>query len=145
MENNSEQMTTFKKCQIIRNSLLTRIGESLSYSEWTDESKINNINGIYSSLEKWEKEGAGSFKINPNDLTTKECEDLGFAKWSNENAIQLIPLWLFPFLAEEFEFTSIGGSKHNKLSELDSDHRYGCLAYGIIPKDSVQVSSQTSL
>lgn len=37
--------------------------------------------------------------------------DLGFGKWSEESTIRLIPLWLFPFLAEEIETECIDGEK----------------------------------
>jgi len=144
MENPKEQMTTYRKCVIIRNSLLTRVGEALSYAEWTDDYRIKNIFGITESVEYWEEESSDSFKINPNDLTLEQCQDLGFGKWDEQTGIWLIPLWLFSFLCEEFDCLDIFGNKHSKLSELDSDHRFGCLAYGIVPKD-VQVSSQTDL
>ena len=126
-------MTTFEKAKVIRTSLLTRCGEAMNYS-WSNDYKIENLNNIHESIEHWEKE-EGTFKINPQDLTLEEMKELGFGKWSDEDKIMLIPIWLFPFLCEEFESISIGGTKHSKLSELDTDHRFGCLAYGVIPKE----------
>ena len=126
-------MTTFEKAKVIRTSLLTRCGEAMNYS-WSNDYKIENLNNIHESIEHWEKE-EGTFKINPQDLTLEEMKELGFGKWSDEDKIMLIPIWLFPFLCEEFESVSIGGTKHSKLSELDTDHRFGCLAYGVIPKE----------
>jgi hypothetical protein len=127
-----ETLSTFEKCKTIRNSLLTRVGEAMSYS-WSNEFKVENLNDIHKSLKHWE-EKHGSFKINPQDLTIEEMKELGFGSWSEESKMRLIPIWLFPFLCEEFESTSISGSKHLKLSELDNDHRFGCLAYGVVPK-----------
>ena len=126
------KMTTFDKCKAIRNSLLTRVGEALSYS-WSSDFKIENLNDIHKSISYWEKE-RGSFKINPNDLTKEEAGELGFGIWSKESEIRLIPIWILPFLCDTFDSESISGEKHTSLKELDSDHRFGCLAYGIIPK-----------
>jgi hypothetical protein len=61
-------------------------------------------------------------------------EDLGFGISSDESEMRLIPIWLSPFLCEEFESKSILGTKCSKLSELDKDHRFGCLSYGVVPK-----------
>lgn len=128
-----ENMSTYEKCKRIRQSLLTRVGEALSYNNWHDEFKLKNIVNIYDSINSWE-ESCGSFEINPTELSVEEMKDLGFCSWSKDNPILLIPLWIYPFLASEFECESISGSKHFKLSELDNDHRFGCLAYGVVPK-----------
>ena len=132
----SEKLTTFEKAKAIRNSILSRVGESLTYKSWTDEFRLSNIQDINKTLIKWEEE-YGSFKINPTDLTIDEMKELGFQSWDEENPIKLIPIWLYPFLAEEFESESISGSKHYKLSDLDTDQRFGCLAYGVIPSNGI--------
>lgn len=126
-------MTTFEKAKAIRNSLLTRVGESLSYKSWKDDFRLSNIMNVHETIPKWE-EKYGSFKINPNDLSVEELDELGFGRWSDELPIRLIPIWLYPFLADNFESTSISGSKHTTLAEVDDDHRFGCLAYGVLPK-----------
>lgn len=127
-----ETLSTFKKAKAIRESLLTRAGEAMSYS-WSNDFKIENLNDIHKSLTRWEEE-YGSFKINPQDLSVGEMKELGFGRWSEESEVMLIPIWLLPFLCEEFEITSISGSKYSKLSEIDNDHRFGLLAYGVVPK-----------
>jgi hypothetical protein len=128
-----EQLTTFEKVKAIRRSLLTRVGESLSYESWSNDFRLTNIQDIHKTLKKWEEE-SGSFKIDPTDLSFEEMIELGFGSWSEESPMRLIPIWLFPFLADEFESESISGSKHSKLSEIDNDHRFGCLTYGVVPK-----------
>ena len=128
-----EQLTTFEKAKVIRKILLTKVGESLTYESWSNDFRLNNIQDIHKTLEKWEEE-SGSFKIDPTDLSFEEMIELGFCSWSAESPMRVIPIWLFPFLADEFESESILGSKHSKLSEIDNDHRLGCLAYGVIPK-----------
>lgn len=130
------ELSTFAKCESIRNGLLIRVGESLSYKEWSPAFKLENIENIHTSVSSWERQH-GSFKIDPNDLTEEQLISLGFARWSEQLPIRLIPIWLFPFLAEEFECYSIGGIKYNKKSAIDSDHRMGALAYGVLPKNFV--------
>lgn len=127
-------MTTFEKCKAIRNILLIRLAETISYN-WDDSFKLKqlSVEDIKETVNRWEKEH-GSFLIDPRDLTTEETKELGFGSWSKESQIKLIPLWLFPFLIEEFECESINGKKYNLKSDLDTDHRFGCIAYGIIPK-----------
>lgn len=119
-----KDLTTFQKCNIIKTLLLTTVGEILSYDSWSDDFKLKHLN-----------EGAPEeYKIDPNDLTEEEMNQLDFGRWFKESTLRLIPIWLYPFLAEEFESTNIFGMKCFKLSEIDSDHRYGYLAYGVIPK-----------
>ena len=130
-----EQLTTFEKAKAIRTNLLTRVGESLSYKSWSNEFRLSNIQNINELLEIWE-ENHGSFKIDPTDLSFDEMIELGFGSWSEKNPMRLIPIWLFPFLCNEFECESISGSKYYKLSEIDNDHRFGCLAYGVVPKNT---------
>ena len=128
-----EQLTTFQKANAIRRSILIRVGESLSYKTWSNDFRLTNIEDIHKTLEKWEEE-SGILKIDPTDLSFEEMIELGFGSWSEENPMRLIPIWLFPFLADEFKSESISGSKHSKLSEIDNEHRFGCLAFGVVPK-----------
>lgn len=128
------ELTTFEKAKAIKKTLLRLVGESLTYETWSDDFKLSNIKSINKTLETWSKE-YGTFKINPNDLSEKEINELEFGKWSDDSLVRLIPIWLYPFLADEFESISISGSKHLKLSDIDNDHRFGYLAYGVIPKN----------
>jgi hypothetical protein len=124
-------MTTFEKCKSIRDSILTRAGEMLTYG-WSDDFKLSNMNDIHKSISKWE-EKYGSFRIDPNDLTEIEMEELGFSSWSEDSKLKLIPIWIFPFLSECLDVESISGEKYTKKSDIDNDHRYGLLAYGVNP------------
>jgi hypothetical protein len=64
--------------------------------------------------------------IDRNDLL-----DLGFGLWSEETPnLLLIPIWLVPFMDKNMEVTDIFGEK-DKLSNVDLDTRFGCIAYGL--------------
>ena len=126
-------MTTFEKCKSIRSSLLSRVGEILTY-KWGDQFKVEHIEGIYKSIKNWEIDH-GPFKIDPNDLTEEEMVELGFSNWDDK--LKLIPIWMYTFLSDEFESQSISGEKIFSKSKMDNDNRFGCLAYGVIPTKKI--------
>lgn len=125
-------MNTYELCQNYRRIILNRAAEVMNYTSWDFEFCTKQIREIPEFL----KEKEGFALIDPNDLTEDQMKDLGFGLWSEENPIRLIPLWLFPFLKDEFSAGSIGDEPATmiKKSEMDNDHRFGCLAYGVIPK-----------
>ena len=98
---------------------------------WDKDFAIKQIKEVTEGLLKAD----GFRKVNPCDLTSEQMKDLGFRLWDEDNPIRLIPLWLFPFLVDEFECGSINDDevRLTKLSEIDNDHRFGCLAHGVIP------------
>lgn len=128
------ELSLFEKCRAIKRTLLNRAAESISMKTWSDDFRLKNLYEIHTTVAGWEKE-YGSFKIDPNQLTEEELTKLEFGRWEEGNPLRLIPLWLFPFLAETLETISIDGTKHSTLAELDNDTRFGCIAYGVIPKD----------
>ena len=129
-------MNTFEKCKTIRGILMTRAAKVMAYKSWGDDFAAKQIRSAPEEIEKM-KGGKELFGIQPAELTEDEMTDLGFGKWSEESTMRLIPLWLFPFLAEEIETECIDGEKKlTKKSEMDNDNRFGCLAYGVIPKSA---------
>jgi hypothetical protein len=129
-------MNTFEKCKKIRTVILNRSAEVIAYKNWNDEFSAKQIRNIPDDVDKM-KHGKELFGIQPSELTEDEMIDLGFGKWSDETPMRLIPLWLFPFIAEEIETECIDGEKKlMKKSEMDNDNRFGCLAYGVIPKNT---------
>ncbi len=130
-------MTTFEKCKFIRDTILLRVGEVLSYDSWDKDYKLNRITSLPTDMIQWE-EKYGSFKIDPNDLTESEMIDLGFRSWDEESNLRLIPLWIYPFLCESLEVESISGEKCLSKSKMHNDHRGGCLAYGVFPTKKLE-------
>ena len=124
-----KNMTTYEKCVNVRRVIVTRAAEVMNYINWDDKFASKQIREIPEVLAK--KYG----NINIAELTKAQMHDLGFGRWSEESPIMLIPLWLYKFLPDEFECECIDGTKKvMKTAEMDNDHRFGCLAYGIIPK-----------
>jgi len=126
----SKELTTFEKCNAIKRTLLRAAAESTMYESWDNDFKLKNVLKVPEIVSKWEKEH-GSFKIDPNEMTKEELEKLEFGKWDKESNLMLIPIWLYPYLADNLETISISGSKHTTKDEIDNDHRFGNLAYGV--------------
>ena len=124
-------LNTFEKCCIIRRMISTRAGEVMDY-DWSAEFAKKNIKGFPDDLNT---EGDNFYHIQPSELTNDEMNKLEFGKWSKKDPIRLIPLWLYPFLADKIKTKCINGKEYTKKSDIDNDHRCGCLAYGVIPKD----------
>jgi len=127
-------MTTYEKCKGIRRIIINRAAEIMAYDSWSNDFCAKKIKEIPSVLK--DENGNLINDIQPSDLTEEEMKDLGFGKFSEESQDMLIPLWLFPFLAEEITTQCIDGSIKIKKSEMDNDNRFGCLAYGVYPKNT---------
>jgi len=127
-------MNTCEKCCSIRSMILTRAAEVMNY-DWDAKFSKKNVKEFPNDLrEKIDTGGNDFFNIQPSELTEKEMDKLGFGDWTKENPIRLIPLWLFPFLAENIKTNCIDESEKLKKSEMDTDHRFGYIAYGVLSK-----------
>lgn len=146
--------------------VMNRITEQHQYSKWSDAYARKDVNSALNEAHKQLQP-----YIDWNNLTVKDCEELRFGKWANENDIKedikylenllkeekitkeefdirqqkylntsglmLIPLWLFPLLPKGIEVTSIFGEKIiYDGKNINNDVRMGCIAYGIVPKNS---------
>ena len=127
-------MTTYEKCQTIRRILINRTAEVMAYSSWPDKFAAKEIRNLPEDIKEM-KGGKKLFGILPAELTHEEMVSLGFRRWSDESDMMLIPLWLFPFLADVFEAGCIDGeTRIFKKADMDNDNRGGCLAYGVMPQ-----------
>jgi hypothetical protein len=104
----SKKLTTFEKCNAIKRTILRAAAESIMYESWNKDFKLKNL------------------------LEVPELEKLEFGKWDKESSLMLIPIWLYPYLADNLKTISISGSEHTIKAEIDDDHRFGNLAYGVI-------------
>jgi hypothetical protein len=125
------KLETFEVANNIRRIILNRAAESMHYLNWSNNFVASEIREIPTLIQS----ASWYSPINLSDLTEKEMISLGFQKWSNDNPMYLIPLWLFPFLPEEIDCGTLNNIKQIlKKSEMSDDNRGGCLAYGIYPK-----------
>jgi hypothetical protein len=126
--------STFEIAKNIRRIIINSAAESMNYLNWSSGFVASEIREIPENLKKadW------FIPINLSDLTEKEMLELDFCKVTEEDTMFLIPLWLFPFLTEDVDCRCISDNKHiQKKSEMDNDNRFGCLAYGVVPKKEI--------
>ena len=121
MTNTIEQIETIRNMNIIEDT-------TVDYNQSERNSKLLDSIG----------------RVNVMDLTSEQAKGLGFGLWDEETNLHLIPFFLYDFLEYGQTFTSIGGDDRivtpgyqdtNSGSYIDNDHRFGCLAYGFVPKD----------
>lgn len=97
--------------------------EEMRFCKWAKDEEITEE---IKFLDKMYEEGK---------ITKEEFEERK-AKKMNTKDIMLIPVWLYPLIPIGYEVTSIFGDKVvNNGKNINSGSRYGCIAYGIVPKD----------
>lgn len=128
-------MTSYEKMKAVRHFIMSRAGEAMAYN-WGSEFVARYLKET--ARFALNKHG----KISLMGITVEQCDDLGFAKWSAESPIRLIPIWLYEHLATGDTLHCIDGTKVVVLDDysvresagyIDNDCRGGCLAYGVIP------------
>ena len=122
--------STFEIVKNIKSIIISTTAEVMNYTSWSESFAVSQIRDIPAHIRKadWYRD------INPAELTKDEMQILGFGRWSNDNPMFLIPLWLFPFLVDEIECKSINGDTVTRKTDMNDDNRFGCLAYGVVPK-----------
>lgn len=120
--------TIFEDLRHLQSVLLTRMAELQNYAQsWGSEFAFKYIQEI--------PEAYQSFRFDPNQLTLNEMTSLGFRKW-DESGLQLIPLWLFPYIQPGSVITNIFGITTTFSGNEDKDNRLGLLSFGVIPRTS---------
>jgi hypothetical protein len=122
VSNPSEFEVTKRICKLV----LKHAGEALVYKSWSDEFAIQEMRSVVDKV---------NTTIDVTGFSLAQCEELGFGKWEEGSNLRLIPLWLFPFLSDQVEYTAIDGDKIKGRDQMDNDHRFGCLAFGIVPAE----------
>lgn len=111
----------FKK-DIDWNALTESQCKALRFGSWQSEEDVEEeISCLQSALDK--------------GRLTKEEFDKKVANEKNTLGLRLIPLYLYPSLPIGITITSIGGEERVfDGSNISTDIRFGCLAWGIKPK-----------
>ena len=121
-------MSDYDFLLMVRHAIINRAAEVICYNWGADFSseRIKEITDVFSKSEYFRK-------VDPNEMTKEQLVDLGFQKWDEESGLMLIPLYVYPFLKDEIVCGSISDKEASliKVSDIDTDHRFGCLAYGV--------------
>lgn len=110
--------------------ILSLIAQGKLYPQWTTEFAWKETAKL---LDSFTKEVVG--KLPWHDLTSAELDALGFGAWSEETGLRLIPIYLYWAIPPATRVTCFDGTTQ-ELSEADTDSRFGCLAFGFVPKDA---------
>lgn len=109
--------------------LANRAAQGYVYTTWSDEfvgkELRESMDQLYKILAKY---------IDWSVLTIKEAKELGFVQWNEGSNLYLIPIWLYPTIPEDLELHCISGDTCYK-KDIDTDNRFGCLAYGLLLED----------
>lgn len=124
-------MTTFEIACGVQENLITIASAVMVYS-WDEDFALQQIRELPDRIKTY----PWFSPIDPNDLTHDQMVRLGFRRFDEENGLMLIPLWLFPFLPPTLHCSTITGRTTTfNTCDLDTDTRFGMLAYGVIPKE----------
>lgn len=116
-----EVLTRFKDIQVRLSRILACF---YVYPTWTDELIVDMTNDIYLKEPLVTAEELAQ-------LTKAQLIEIGFRHWSNESDLLLIPIYLYRALHPRLKVFSISDEPPCCLNEVDTDVRYGLLAYGI--------------
>ena len=121
-------MSDYEFLLMVRRAIVNRAAEVFCYN-WDNafsSKRIKEIPDVFSKSDYFRK-------VDPNEMTVDQLDNLGFQKWDDESGLMLIPLYVYPFLKDEFMCGSISdiAARNIKASDIDTDNRSGCLAYGV--------------
>lgn len=131
-------ITTYDICHYIRKRMLSLIGNVLVYGNTDAMQVYEDICTLKQHIECVD----GYFPPDPNNLTDDEAQELGFGKWSDDSDLRLIPVYLVPFMPPQFSGRHIDEDKDTTIvmSAVDTDSRFGCVSFGVIPSDKKAAS-----
>lgn len=130
-----KKLSTYKTCKVIRYVMLKRAGECIC-SNFENDHTNKDILEIVSLIR-----GSGGNEsiepINPNDLTERQMIELGFRVGWDNSKIMLIPIWIFPFVVDDFVCCSTDDNiqRPHKRTEMSVKNFGGWMDYGILPKN----------
>ena len=96
---------------------------------WSKDFSWKETSGIFDKITKEAK------KLKFDSMGKKELKALGFSSWDKGSDLMLIPAYLYWAIPMETKVTSIDGEK-TALGLADTDTRFGCLAYGLMPSNA---------
>ena len=121
-------MNQFETAKYIRSCILQTASEIMNYS-WSSDFCFSELKNLEDKIKNYEWFNL----INPTKFTREQLLELEFVKWEDASDVYLIPLWIYPFLVDNFEATSINGEKVYSKNKINLDNRQGLLAYGVYP------------
>lgn len=122
------QTLSFTEVQLLQKRLFRHMSESATYDSWSADFARSNVTDFINEERKTKA-------IDPNVFTKAEAVALGFGNWDGK--LLVAPLWMHRFLKEGIQLKSINEEvvtvtyDEQGKSNIDNDHRFGCIAYGV--------------
>lgn len=111
-------MNQFETAKYIRSCILQTASEIMNYS-WSSDFCFSELKNLEDKIKNYEWFNL----INPTKFTREQLLELEFVKWEDASDMYLIPLWIYPFLVDSFESTSINGEKVYSKNKINLDNR----------------------
>lgn len=141
----------FKQLSTLRMVMLAVLGEVWANNEhWSEDFRQRQIEDLRMRAMRKDHEKGCFYPggVDLNQLDEQELEILGFLSWSQSfPGMRLIPIWVFPALPSHGTVYDIHGERINYSPDdpLDTDCRYGMLAYGVMPLGEPLIRSEVDL
>lgn len=126
--NKETKMNQFEIAKSIRDIILQTASEIMNYN-WSSDFCFSELKYLEDKIQNYEWFNL----INPTRLTEGQMIELGFVKWEKGSDMHLIPLWIYPFLVNNFQSMSVNNEKVYSKTDINLDNRQGFLAYGVYP------------
>lgn len=128
------ERSVFDKLNSLLLSFVSEAAQASAYTKWDDAFSRRTIRDIWADNAGPLRKKVG-WKFTAEDLRTMSIDQLntlGFRNW-DDSGLRLIPLWVWNYIADGEELTSISKEKKLKIAdESDLDTRGGCVAYGFV-------------
>ena len=109
----------------LKNFVVNRNAQAFEYENWSDDFKLKEIREGYDEFMKQE--------VDFTNFSKEELLEIGFSMWDEK--LILMPLWAFHICIDDTILTSIDDDEKIKgKDEIDTDIRFGCLAWGFNTK-----------
>jgi len=116
-----------QKINSYKNYIISTNAQAFEYDGWGDDFKLKQIREAYDKF-------CEDQDIDFTKFTKDELFELGFSSW-DENLI-VMPLWAYHICKDGLTLTSIDGDTAVKgKSDIDTDVRFGCIAWGFTTKE----------
>ena len=126
-----DEKVTFEVATRLKTAMANLAAEISTYS-WSDDFKIKELNLRIYNFKK------DIYFVPFHEFTKDQLKTLGFGLWEEE--LFLVPIWLYRYIPFGIVLESINGDKitvkkgyNDKRHEgyIDTDIRFGCIAFGI--------------
>lgn len=113
--------------------LANSMAECNAYDSWSAKFKECHIKEAFETFYNSLKGDTNKHLVDLKTMTVEKAKELRFCRWSEDMPnLWLLPLWFVPLIPIGIELTSIGGEKVvYDGKNIDTDIRFGCIAYGI--------------